>query len=249
MQLLLLAITAHLISDFVFQTDEIVNLKKGKAFKGFFVHSFVVFIFTFFFTLFYGFKMAFIFALVVSISHILLDFIKENLASKTAVLEFIFFIFDQILHFTIIYFIWKFFINYFSLSIFEQVIFIDLNYLFNFGISLKELLVFVNVYLIVLFAGAVFLEKILKIIDIQINNQSDGIKMGKYIGIIERALILTLVTFGSTSSIAVIFTAKSIARFKKFDDKKHFVEYYLLGTFCSIFIALIGGLLLKNLIL
>jgi hypothetical protein len=65
-------------------------------------------------------------------------------------------------------------------------------------------------------------------------------------GIIERALILTLVAFGSTSSIAVIFTAKSIARFKKFDNKKHFVEYYLLGTFCSIFIALIGGLFLRN---
>ncbi|RAK04157.1 hypothetical protein C8C77_13915 [Halanaerobium saccharolyticum] len=55
--------------------------------------------------------------------------------------------------------------------------------------------------------------------------------MGKYIGIIERALILTLVTFGSTSSIAVIFTAKSIARFKKFADKKHFVEWGLFAVY------------------
>lgn len=33
MQLLLLAITAHLISDFVFQTDEIVYLKKERPLK------------------------------------------------------------------------------------------------------------------------------------------------------------------------------------------------------------------------
>ncbi|WP_111573452.1 DUF3307 domain-containing protein [Halanaerobium saccharolyticum] len=116
--------------------------------------------FTFFFTLFYGFKIAFIFALIISIAHLLLDFIKENLSSKTALLEFIIFILDQILHFTIIYFIWKFLINYFSLSVFEKVVFLDLNYLFNFGISLKELLVFVNIYLIVFFRRSFFRKNI-----------------------------------------------------------------------------------------
>jgi hypothetical protein len=91
------------------------------------------------------------------------------------------------------------------------------------------------------------LEKVLNIIDVKIDNQEGKINMGKYVGIIERALILTLVTFGSLSSIGIIFTAKSLARFKKLEEK-HFVEYYLLGTLTSIFMAVVGGLLLKNLI-
>lgn len=248
MKLLLLAIISHLMSDFVFQSNEIVELKAEKKVKAFLIHSSVVFILTFLFTLFYGIKIAFSFALVVSVIHIVLDYLKENLFVKSAKLDLLIFSIDQFLHLTIIYYVWKYFIKYFAIPVLEEVDLLALNPLFYFDIKLNELLIFVIGYLIVLFVGSVFLEKTLNIIDIQIDNQSDGINMGKYIGIIERALILTLVTFGSISSIGVIFTAKSIARFKKFDEKKHFVEYYLLGTFCSIFIALIGGLILRTFI-
>ncbi|RCW48180.1 MULTISPECIES: DUF3307 domain-containing protein [unclassified Halanaerobium] len=246
MNLLLLGIISHLMSDFMFQSNKVVNLKIDKNIKGYFIHSLIVFTFTFCLTLFYGINIAFRFALIISISHIVLDYIKGKISICSPKIELATFITDQLLHFLIIFFVWKRFINHLTIPVFTASNSFDSN-LFNFDTSIKEVLILVIVYLIVLFAGAVLLEKILNIIDIQIDNQSEGISMGKYIGIIERALILTLVTFGSTSSIGIIFTAKSIARFKKFDDKKHFVEYYLLGTLSSIFIALIGGLFLKNL--
>ncbi len=242
MNLLLLAIISHLLSDFLFQTSKIVNLKVEEKIRGYYIHGLIIFVCTFVLILFYGFNTAFKFALIISILHIVIDFIKNKIYIKSPQMELSIFIIDQFLHFVIIFFVWKIFISYLTLPVFTT-----LN-LFKFDTDVREVLILLIVYLLVLFVGAVLLEKILNIIDIQIDNESEGFSMGKYIGIIERALILTLVTFGSISSIGIIFTAKSIARFKKFDDQKHFVEYYLLGTFSSIFIALIGGLFLKNII-
>jgi len=247
MNLLLLAIISHLISDFLFQSNKIVNLKTEENFNGYFIHTLIVFALTFCLTLFYGIKISLKFALIISIFHIVFDYIKGKIiCNRSPKVELATFITDQLLHFLVIFFVWKYFMNYLTIPVFATSNSFNLN-LLNFDTSIRDVLILVIIYLLVVFAGAVLLEKLLNIIDIQIDNQSEGISMGKYIGIIERALILTLVTFGSISSIGIIFTAKSIARFKKFDDKKHFVEYYLLGTFSSIFIALIGGLFLKNL--
>jgi len=242
MNFLLLAIISHLISDFLFQSNKIVRLKAEENFSGYVIHCIILFVFAFCLTLFYGFIIAFKFALIISISHIIIDFIKGKICTKSPKVELFTFIVDQLLHFLVLFLVWKHFISYLTKPVFST------SNSFVFNTSIRELLIIIIVYLIVLFAASVLLEKILNIIDLQIDNQTEGISMGKYIGIIERALILTLVTFGSISSIGIIFTAKSIARFKKFDDKKQFVEYYLLGTFSSIFIALIGGLFLKNLI-
>ncbi|MFW6311483.1 MAG: DUF3307 domain-containing protein [Nanoarchaeota archaeon] len=254
MNLFLLIIISHLISDFLLQFDKLVQIKQKNKLKGFLSHGFIVFIITLFLTFIFGIKIAFLIAFIISIIHIVLDIIKENIMKifkklkirnkkLLSKVKFYTFIVDQFLHFLIIFVIWDIFNKRFAIPVDTSM-----NYINSFGIDFRKILILIIFYLIVLFVGAAFLEKLLNIIDIQIDNQSNDINMGKYIGIIERALILTLVTFGSLSSIGIIFTAKSIARFNKLEEK-HFVEYYLLGTLTSIFIALIGGLILKNIIL
>ncbi|MDI9478583.1 MAG: hypothetical protein QM345_07535, partial [Bacillota bacterium] len=52
-------------------------------------------------------------------------------------------------------------------------------------------------------------------------------------------------SFGHVSSIGIIFTAKSLARYRELRDDK-FVEYYLLGTLASLLIALVGGLFISH---
>lgn len=67
---------------------------------------------------------------------------------------------------------------------------------------------------------------------------------GKVIGILERLMVLITVLLAGSSGgvnigvIGFILGAKSIARFKKFDNQE-FVEYFIVGTLASILFALI----------
>jgi hypothetical protein len=57
-------------------------------------------------------------------------------------------------------------------------------------------------------------------------------------------MVLTLWITGNPGAIGFVLTAKSIARFKEFDDRE-FAEYYLIGTLASMLLAVIGGIVLN----
>lgn len=66
---------------------------------------------------------------------------------------------------------------------------------------------------------------------------------GLYIGWLERCLVLTAICMQSPAMVGLILTGKSIARFPELKDAK-FAEYFLIGTFLSMGLAIAGGLLL-----
>jgi len=71
---------------------------------------------------------------------------------------------------------------------------------------------------------------------------------GKYIGVLERLLLTTLIIYWPTldaTAIGLIFSAKSVARFPEF-KAQNFAEYYLLGTLTSFLIAIASGLLVRS---
>lgn len=57
---------------------------------------------------------------------------------------------------------------------------------------------------------------------------------GAVIGSLERVLCAIFIGLGQYTSIGLIYTAKSIARFKKIEENPKFAEYYLIGTLYSI---------------
>ena len=69
---------------------------------------------------------------------------------------------------------------------------------------------------------------------------------GKWIGYIERILIVTFVATHNFSAVGFLITAKSVFRFSDIKNSSDFrlTEYVLLGTLFSFAIAIIGGLLL-----
>ncbi len=73
------------------------------------------------------------------------------------------------------------------------------------------------------------------------------VKAGKWIGILERALILILYYMDSLASIGFVIAAKSLVRFKLMDNKM-FSEYYLLGTLLSVVYTLVMNQVLLYLI-
>lgn len=68
-------------------------------------------------------------------------------------------------------------------------------------------------------------------------------KAGKYIGILERILILIFVLSGRYETIGLLIAAKSILRFNESKARKH-TEYVLIGTMLSFVITLATGLAL-----
>lgn len=74
------------------------------------------------------------------------------------------------------------------------------------------------------------------------DTQKNKINYGSLIGILERIIIVLLALLNLWSSIALIFTAKSIARFKQLEDKD-FAQKYLIGTLLSLSITLVALLL------
>jgi len=69
---------------------------------------------------------------------------------------------------------------------------------------------------------------------------------GKYIGWLERSLIMTFLLVGHAEVIGFLVGAKAVIRYPelKADDKGHFADYFLIGTMTSVGLALAGGLIL-----
>jgi hypothetical protein len=63
---------------------------------------------------------------------------------------------------------------------------------------------------------------------------------GRLIGILERALVLTLVLLGEVGALGFVVAAKALARFRGLDDRD-FAEYFLIGTLASLLHAVVVG--------
>lgn len=67
-----------------------------------------------------------------------------------------------------------------------------------------------------------------------------GKNAGEAIGNLERLIIVTLVIQQNYAAIGLVFAAKTIARYKQLEEK-NFAEYFLIGTFTSLIVALFTG--------
>jgi hypothetical protein len=103
---------------------------------------------------------------------------------------------------------------------------------------------------LIVFGGSFFVGLICTnfIQSMEAANKPGVAKAGRYIGMLERSLILTAVLLNKLELIGFIFAAKSIVRYPEITRETNFAEYYLIGTFASISIAFFGGLLLKHLL-
>lgn len=68
-------------------------------------------------------------------------------------------------------------------------------------------------------------------------------KAGRYIGTLERLIMVVLISLNQYSAVGLVLTAKSIARFDRISKDQSFAEYYLLGTLLSTICAIIIAVL------
>ena len=68
---------------------------------------------------------------------------------------------------------------------------------------------------------------------------------GKYIGILERLLMLLFLLNAQYSGLAFILGIKGFARYKEIGENPQFAEYFTIGTFLSVCITLLTVVCLK----
>lgn len=231
LELILKITLAHLLGDFVFQTNKMVadiEANKLKS-KYLYLHTVLHFLLLLIVT---NFQKQYIFAsFVLAASHLLIDiFTKIIVRDKINPVSNL--LIDQILHFITI----AVFINYFH------------NYKidFDFIFSPQNYLLFVSLISIT-YVSAILMKKIMLILDYPFPN--DGIKeAGKYIGMLERLFIFIFIITSFWEGVGFLLAAKSIFRFGDLKENKEIklTEYILIGTLISFGLAiLIAGAYLK----
>jgi hypothetical protein len=117
-----------------------------------------------------------------------------------------------------------------------------------FGVDhLRRFLVLITGYLFALRGGTEVVRRMLDIFPDLEPPQDELPGIGRAIGNLERLLLTTFVLWGQYAALGFVIAAKSIARFKEL-DKRHFAEYYLVGTLASAGVTVAVGLAMRTLL-
>lgn len=176
----------------------------------------------------------------VMLGHFIIDMLKQKLDKRTEY-EYIFFLVDQLLHILALLLI-VYIVN--QQSYFQ----IEKEWMIN-DLNVDKYIVIAGAVLVCWKPAAIFVSLVFKIIPETIeqanrtesasgNIEIEGAKIGSWIGILEREIILTLGIMGQFGAIGFVLTAKSLARYRQLETKA-FAEKYLVGTLLSAFIAIV----------
>lgn len=112
------------------------------------------------------------------------------------------------------------------------------------GISKSRLIEWILVLLTVHKPANIVVQKMIggyKPKELQADFKKDN-NVGRYIGTVERLVMVLLLSVQQYAAIGLVLTAKSIARYDKISKEKEFAEYYLLGTLISTLIVIVSVL-------
>lgn len=245
--ILIKLIAAHLIGDFLLQTDSLCGMKYSdnvsRRLAGLGIHSSIQAILSYVFIAEWT---LWIVPLIIFISHFIIDFIKVVCNGKRLPALLV----DQLAHYIVIVGVWW-------LICIKGWGYISTSYL---SLSFWAIL---TSYIAVLVPTSILIKSFIEF-EGWIPNQSlpsadpsqqeeplQGLpNAGKWIGYLERVLILTFIYTGNVEGIGFLLAAKSVFRFGELNRTQDIkvTEYVLIGTFVSFTIAIVIGFGVKWLI-
>ncbi len=243
----LILLFAHILGDFYFQSDRLAeekNIYINKVFKHSAVYAALCIILA---VPFLNVFITSIFILM-AVSHFIIDLLKffyiKKITEKSKLNQQnqrIIYIADQLIHLAVIAVLAIIFSYYnetiiippFISSVFTTI-----------GISASTAFSWLLVFLLIWKPANITIKKLIKIHKPD-NNQigNEEIKTGSFIGLLERIIIIILLSINQYSAIGLVLTAKSIARYKRIAEEQAFAEYYLLGTLLSTITVLVSYIL------
>ncbi|MCB9223405.1 MAG: DUF3307 domain-containing protein [Crocinitomicaceae bacterium] len=241
---LILQFAAHLLTDYIFQTNDKAQEKNELGFKSPFLkyHVLIAFLTSWILSFQINFVLV---SFVIAVTHGLIDGLKVLLTKNEKANRYAFFI-DQIAHLVIIIVTVKIFTEYRS---------IDPLISFN---GHEHLILLSTLFLVCLKPSNIFVKELFRAFKVEFKAEAetddkkpetktnDLKNAGKLIGILERVLVLTLIISNQFEAVGFLIAAKSILRFKEMETGK--TEYVLIGTMASFGIAVAAGILYTKLI-
>jgi hypothetical protein len=226
--LLIRLFLAHIVSDFLLQSNKMVDSKKWFA-PYMILHIVIVFLATIILSGLWK------ISIVIAVTHWLVDSLKMEIQSQKKIKPNKLFVVDQLFHFLIIAILWFWHFNLFD-KIFETISLPFVNYKFSL-ILLAYAWVYFPVGYLIKFAT----QGITHTNPSQSTNTQPEVEHGgKLIGQFERIIILTLVLLNQYEAIGFLITGKSIIRFADHNSNLR-SEYVLVGTMISYALAILTG--------
>ncbi|MDO4159705.1 MAG: DUF3307 domain-containing protein [Prevotellaceae bacterium] len=226
-------IFAHILSDFFFQTESMVQGKLNKGIKHWgyltlhsLIHAIVTFIMLAQWTLWYV-------PAVIFITHFITDMIKSKFDNRKPSV----FLADQAAHIIILVLLWLYILPINTQDVVTNVL----------SCLPHNYWLLLTAYFLMLKPTSILLSLLLNkwSLSDSINNSLSG--AGKWIGYIERIMVLTFVITNNIEGVGFLLAAKSVFRFGDLNKSKDIkmTEYVMIGTMTSFAIAIITGLIVK----
>ncbi len=256
--MLLRLLAAHLLTDFYIQPTKWVTQKNSKGLTSVYLWYHALATGMAAWLLLWNLRLWWVVPFI-SITHLLIDAGKiywskkiansNNHIAKKAQQQFHLFVADQCLHLLVSGVAWLYIINGFTklYSSLQQ------------WLPGYHTLLLLTGYLLVLQPSSYFIGFLTKRWLPELNMSDSLAGAGAWIGMLERALVLTFIYSNQFAAIGFLIAAKSILRVtdkpekvneataQPFSSRKH-TEYVLIGTFLSFGIALVTGLLVNYLL-
>lgn len=228
--ILIKLIAAHLTGDFLFQSDRMCANKFSNnttaKYKALILHAFIQAALAYVFVSQWN---SWIIPVVIGVSHFIIDYIK-SMSKRNDLISLVW---DQLAHFSVIIGLWWFvFARLPQLDMADEIL------------STTFWLI-ITAYIAVLAPTSILIKSF---IDFEKWMPSDALSQGlpnagRWIGYLERILILTFIFTGNIEGIGFLLAAKSVFRFGELNKAKDIkiTEYVLIGTFASFTIAILIG--------
>lgn len=227
---------AHIVGDFIIQTDAWVKHKEDFKIKSKFLyfHSIIHGLLAYLFIAQFNKPLI---SILIMIIHFVIDLGKTYLKKN-----FTIFALDQLVHFVTIILLWMLFFGNSGEIIRQTTIFFSNSKVWIIGTA----------YILALWPASTLIHQFTLQWQNKLNENGDSSlpNAGKWIGRLERILILTFILIEQFEAIGFLLAAKSVFRFgdlKDENDRKR-TEYILIGTLISFTITIGIGLVVRVLL-
>lgn len=243
--ILVLFLIGHVLGDFYLQSNELA-VNKNKSSSKLIEHG-LIYLFSIAISLLPVFGFSFIkWVVLVSIIHFLIDAGMTHLHQEQRLIEkkqITLYLVDQSVHLVTIFAV--------TVLLSSRVETIHYTELFNVlldssYIEIEAILYWILAIAITMRPVSITIKKILYQYQPTTADAEDvgHPGAGSLIGILERLIILVMLSQNQYGAIGFVLTAKSIARYNKIAENPQFSEYYLLGTLLSMLLVIITYLML-----
>jgi hypothetical protein len=249
--ILIQLLLAHILTDFVFQTQKMVESKNKYGLKStsFHIHILLSGVFTYLILMQWTNWQVPVFIIL---THGITDLLKIRLERKRVLFNSqqkndlnkrsgtVLFFLDQFLHLIVIVIVWLYLIDGYK----------EVLPLLKMLVAEKQYITIITAVIFIIWPAGLAIGKITEPFRRELSTDDSLCKAGKYIGILERLLALIFVLLGQYAAIGFLIAAKSVLRISKDGEKdaRKKTEYVLIGTLISFTTAILIGLLANYII-